>query len=171
MPQLHRHVIGNALRVTLRSPFPGQLLKPVLRGQAIVQDLGRIAVCQLFQGKPAALCNLQGAGNGLGIAPEQALHLGGLFEKPVRMLLFEEARLVYRCLEPDACDDILQHPHAGLVIKHVPRHDCWHARLRGHRRDVMQVRRVVRTEAARQRAISAVPEYRFHPLQIIRQLV
>ena len=59
MPQLHRHVIGNALRIALRRPFPGQLLKPFLRGQAIVQDFGRIAVGQFVQGEPAALCDLQ----------------------------------------------------------------------------------------------------------------
>ena len=88
MPQLHCHVIGNALRIALRRTFPGELLKPFLRRQAIVQDLGRITVSQFIQRKTAARCDLKGAANGFGIAPEQTLHLGWLFEKPVGVLLF-----------------------------------------------------------------------------------
>ena len=95
------------IRIALRSAFPGQLLKPLLRRKAVLQHFGRIGVSQLIKRKPAALRNLLRAVHGIRIAPKGALRLLRRFQKLVGVLLLEEARLVDGGLQLNAGDNIL----------------------------------------------------------------
>ena len=119
VPQAGADLVGQALGVARRRPLPGQLLQRLLWAQRrIVAFLG-VLVGEFVEREAAAVGDLEGARERLGIAAEEPVHLLRRLEEAIGMALAPFAERVDRHVVPDAGDHILQHAAVRLVEEHV----------------------------------------------------
>ena len=113
------HRVGHPLGIALGCPLPSKPLQRLLRRQAGDRGFVGILIGQLVQRKPAALCDLDRAGERLGMAAEQPRHLIRGFQVAIGMPLAAETGVVDRNVVPNAGDDILQNAAARHMKQHV----------------------------------------------------
>ena len=112
-------IIRQSLGVAPSGALPGELLQRLLRRERRISALLGILIGQLVQREAAAFDDLDRAGQRLGIAGEQAVHLVRRLEISIGMALAPVAELVDGDAVADAGDDILQDAPARLVEQHV----------------------------------------------------
>ena len=103
---------------------------------------------------------------GSGVPLEQTLHLGWIFQMPIRIALQPVARSVDRAALPDAGDHILQPAPIRMVIEDVTECDGWNAGDPGGFLDLMQTQVFVLREPADQGHIGAISEGGFEARQV-----
>ena len=98
---------------------PGQLFQMRLHAQARGRRVDRILIAQLVEGEAAGVGDLEGARQRLGMACEQARHLGARLEMALGIGDQTIARLVDRAVLADAGEHVLERPPRGRVVEHV----------------------------------------------------
>ena len=160
-------LVRHALRVAPFRPFPGQALQRGLRGHAGRRDLVGILVLQLFQREAAAVGDLQGAGQGLGIFGEEAVHLFRRLQMAIGVAFPPEAQLVDGAAVTHAGDHVLQQPALGMVKQDVVGDDGLNAGLGRQVGKVVQAHGVARPAAQAERQIGAGREGRLEAPQAL----
>ena len=159
------NLVGQTLGIATGGPFPGQLFERLLGGQPRHGLLLRVLVGELVERKPAAVDDLDGARQGLGITVEQARHLVGRLKVAIGMTLAPEASVIDGDVVADAGDDILHHAAGRLVEQHVIGHDGGHAHRGRQVRQLEKSELVVRAPAQGERQIGAIAESLAQPPQ------
>ena len=90
-----------------------------LRGLAGGRGLVGVLVDELIEREGAGLHDLNRAGDGGCVAPEQARHLGSALQVALGVGVEPQARLVDRRLLAHAGEHVLQRAAVGRVIEHV----------------------------------------------------
>ena len=150
--QDRRDLVRHALGVAPLSALPGQDLEGGLGRHARRRDLVRILVFQLLEGEAAAVGDLQGPGQGLGVFGEEAVHLLRRLEVPVGVAFAAEAQFIDGAAITHAGHHVLQQSTFGVVEQHVVGDDGLDAGLGGEVGEIVQAQRIARpaTQAKRQ---------------------
>ncbi len=160
-----RHLVGQAFGISLGSAFPGEFFERLLRRQTRHGCLFRILVGKLVEREAAAFGDAKVRAKRLGIAAKEPGHLVRRFEVTVGMTLAAKARIVDGAIVPDAGHHILQDAARRNMEEDIVGDDGRNACARGHGRQVVEPRRVVRTPAQRQGHIGVVAERLGEPAQ------
>ncbi len=158
-------LVRDALRIAPVRAAPGQGLQRRLRRQAGSLDLIGILVLQRLEGEAAAVGDFQGAGQGLRIFGEKAVHLLGWLQMPVGVALTAEAQLIDGAAVADAGDHVLQEPALGMVEQDVVGDDGQHTGLGGQVGEGVQTHGVARSPAQAKRQIHPTGEGRLQAPQ------
>ena len=153
-----RDLVRQTLGIALGRALPGQLLQGLLWRQVRIVALFRVLVGKLAEVERAAPDDLQRAGQRLGVAIEQAVHLGRGLEVAIGVALAPESQLVDCGVMPDGRHHVLKQAATGLVEEHVVGHDGRHPHGGGEVRQLVKAKLIVWPAAQGQRHIGAVAE-------------
>ena len=160
--------VRQAVAVAAAGALPGEPLEGLL-GALLPVRLARVLVAQLVEREAAAGDDLQGAGDRVRVALEQARHLAGILEVAVGMALEAQAGGIDGGLQPDAGDHVLQHAAGGVVVEDVAHRDRRHPGGVGRLLHRPEPQVLVGGEAADQGHVAAVAEGGLEPLQVGRE--
>ena len=147
MTELARHPGRGTLWIDPGGPLPGQLFQRRLRAQPGDQRLLWILVAEFVQAEAAALYDLQGPLERLGMAGEQARHLFGPLQVAVGVALTPEPHVVDGAALANAGDHVLKDAPIRGGEENVVGHDRSHPPRGSQVGELKQARRVARPPA------------------------